>query len=365
MDRISRLLAFTASMALMASVANADSISPDSYSDTLKVGESVTITKRVTVDAGTPTTSKVDVFFLSDTTGSMGGVIDAVRANASTILTNTVGLGDVAWGVGEYKDFYEGYEGEFWGGFGDFPWRLNQAITTDTGAVQDGIDAWAASGGADTPESNLYALSQAASDDPAVGWRDGAARIIVWFGDAVGHDPDTTPGYPGPDLATTIATLTGAGATVIGVNSGNLDGTGQASAIAAATGGLYEDTFDPTTIVDLIQDAIETVFNTYNTVSLQPVGNLPGVGVAIAPVSYIGDYDRSVARTFDFEVTFTGLVPGDHHFVINALVDGGVVATEKDHITVPGTIPLPAAGWLLLGGLGALGAISRRRRAAA
>lgn len=352
-----------AAVLVMGSAAFADSIDPASYSTTLAVGESVTIRKTVTVDAGPPTTSKADVFFLSDTTGSMFGVIDAVRTNAAAILAGTTGFGDVAWGVGEYKDFE--VPGTPWGSFGDFPWRLNQAITTDTTAVQNGIDQWSASGGNDLPESNLYALSQAASGDPAVGWRDDAAKFIVWFGDAEGHDPDTTPGYPGPTLAQTIATLTGANVTVIGVNSGNLDGTGQASAIAAATGGLYEDSFDADTIVDTILDSLTTAFSTYNTVSLLPVGNMPGVGVTTSgPI--VGDFDRSVARTFEFDVTFTGLEPGTHDFVIRALVDGGTVATETDRITVPGTgvVPVPAALPLLLSAFGVAGLMARRRKAA-
>jgi hypothetical protein len=359
---MSRLLGLAAGLALLGSAASADSIDPDSYADTLEVGESVTITKRVTVDEGRPTSSRVDVFFLSDTTGSMFGVIDDVRTNASAILAGTAGLGSVAWGVGEYKDFYDGFESEGWGSPGDFPWRLNQAITTDTTAVQTGIDQWAASGGNDFPESSLYALSQAATDDPAVGWRDGAARIIVWFGDAPGHDPDTTGGYPGPNLATTTATLTGANVTVIGVDDGSLDSTGQATAITSATGGSLESSAGD--IVAIITDAIDSIFASYNTVSLQAVGNLPGVGVDISPAVWMGDFDRSETRTFDFDVTFTGLLPGDHYFTIDALVDGGVVATEMDHIRVPSTIPLPAAAWLLLGGLGVLGALGRRRRAA-
>ena len=73
-------------------------------------------------------------------------------------------------------------------------------------------------------------------------------------------------------------------------------------------------------------------------------------------------------------MTFTGLVAGSHDFVINALVDGGIVATETDSIVVgdgepgpgpgpgPSPIPLPAGLPLLLGALGGLGLISRRRK---
>ena len=94
-------------------------------------------------------------------------------------MAGTSGLGDVAYGVGEYKDV------------GDpFVYRLNQDITTDTAAVQTGINAWVASGGGDWPEAQLYALYQVAN---TVAWRPGSTRIIIWFGDAPGHDPAGPP----------------------------------------------------------------------------------------------------------------------------------------------------------------------------
>ena len=41
------------------------------------------------------------------------------------------------------------------------------------------------------------------------------------------------------------------------------------------------------------------------------------------------------------------------------------LGNDTSHISTFGVIPLPAAGWLLLGGLGALGALGHRRRRAA
>ena len=382
MVKHTHLLGFTAGLALMASAAMADSIDPEVYEATLNVGESVTIKKTVTVEEGTPTTSRADVFFLVDTSGSMGGTISAAQTFAGGIVAATSGLGDIGWGVGSYEDVPV----RPWGSAssGDLPWRLNQAITTDLAEVQAGVDDLALRFGADFPESNLIALSQAATE---AGWRPGAQKFIIWFGDAPGHDPsDGAPvatgsgadglggtvnvgdPYPGPTLAQTIDTLTGEMITVIGLDSGSLDFTGQATAITDATGGLLSSIASSPgeDIVDLILDSLTTAFETYTTVSLSPEGVPAGVGVEVSdPI--VGEFDREETREFHFEVTFTGLEPGEHVFTIDALVDGGVVATEKDVIRVPetGVIPLPAAGWLLLGGLGALGALSRRRRKAA
>jgi hypothetical protein len=142
----------------------ADSISPSSYSTTLGVGESVTIKKTVTVSAGAPTSSKVDVFFLADTTGSMGGQIAAVRAAATSIMNSAALLGDVAFGVGEYKDIFDAYA-----------YRLNTDITSTIATAQAGINLWAASGGGDTPEANVYALQQAAN---TTSWRAGSVMLL-------------------------------------------------------------------------------------------------------------------------------------------------------------------------------------------
>jgi hypothetical protein len=50
---------------------------------TLLPGSSILVSKTVQVPEVPP---KADIYFLADTTGSMGTVIDAVQADASTVL---------------------------------------------------------------------------------------------------------------------------------------------------------------------------------------------------------------------------------------------------------------------------------------
>ena len=189
----------------------ADTVVPPTYSASLTLGQSVTITKTVTISAGTPTSAKVDVFFLADTTGSMGGAIQSVKDGAAAIMAATSGLGDVAYGVGEYKDV------------GDpFVYRLNQDITNDTAAVQTGINAWVASGGGDFPEGQLYALYQVAN---TTSWRPGSTRILIWFGDAPGHDP---AGPTGVTEAQATAALIANTIKVLALDIGSLNSSGQA-----------------------------------------------------------------------------------------------------------------------------------------
>jgi len=321
-------------------LARADSISPTSFSATLGVGGSTTVHKTVTVSAGTVAT-KADIFFLSDTTGSMGGTIAGVQAAASSILTSTAGLGDIAWGVGQYKDV------------GDiFTYNLDANITNVQATVTTAIGTWSASGGGDTPEDQLHALTLVAN---TTAWRTGSQKIVVWFGDAIGHDPASG----GETQASTIAALQAQGVKVIAFDVGNLDGTGQATAITSATGGSYNvGLANPE--ADVVA-AISAAFATYSSVCLDTSEAPAGVTASSTPC-IVGAFDRSIDRTFDFDLTFTGNTPGVYTFPTIATVDGGNVAPESDTITVTG-VPEPAT--LAILGLGVLGVgFVRRRRAA-
>jgi len=333
---------------LLPVAALADSITPESFSATINVGESVTVKKTVTVTAEAGRAAPVDVFFLADTTGSMGTYISKVQAGATSILADTAGLGDVWYAVGEYQDWPSGG-----GAPGDIPYALNQDFTSSVAAVQDGIDSWTPLGyGGDGPESQLYALEQAAT---TASWRDGSTRIMVWFGDATGHDPS------GPSTAGSATTgLVTNNITVEAISVGGYGGLGaQADAIALATGGHHYSGIATGEIVQTITDAITTVVNEYSTVGID-FGEVPaGVSAVAAPVNYSGDYDRSTTQTFDFSVTFTGMAEGTYDFDVYATVDGARVATESDHITVA---PVPEPSTILLMGIGLLGLIGYRKK---
>ena len=329
-----------------ASAAMADSISPSSFSGTGPVGSTFTVAKTVTVNAGTVTTSTVDVFFLADTTGSMGGQIAAVKASASSILASASALSSsVSFGVGEYKDV------------GDtFVYRRNTDITNVAATVQAGINLWSASGGGDTPEANLYALQQVAT---TTSWRTGSARILVWFGDAPGHDPS------GPTNVTEAQATSALQANFVKVEAldvGALDSTGQATRLAAATGGTVSSGTSTADIVQAIKDAITIAVTTYSTVSFD-FSEVPAGVLASFPGPITGSFDRSIDRTFNFPVTFTILADGTYAFSIYGTVDGArIIPGESDSFSTGASVPEPATLLLLGSAFVGLAALRKKMR---
>jgi hypothetical protein len=352
-----KLIGFLAACAMLIVPlgALADDISPSTWTVFASPTEltTATIHKTVTVSAGVPTTVQTDIFFLSDTTGSMGGTINTVRTNAAAILAATAGLGNVQWAVGEYKD----------GNVDAFGYRLNQAMTANQALIDTpfpsatGLGAWAASGGGDFPEDNLMGI-RLSTTEAASGWRAGSARLLVQFGDAPGLDPASD----GTTLAQATAALTSTNTKLIAVDVGAKDSTGQETAMVAASGGTYLLNPDQATLVEAVLNAISTSFLTYHTVELEIAGLPDGITpfFMTTPTSYTGDFTRDIERLFEFDVTLVGCCRAfekDFDFVINALVDGAIVATEFDHWTC---IPLPPSVFLL--GTGLLGLIPLRRR---
>ena len=191
-----------------------------------------------------------DVFFLIDTTGSMGEEI----ANLLTGLTDVVipgilrSIPDVALGVARFEDFPVAPYGEP----GNRVYELEQQMTTDYVRIYDAISALRVYRGGDIPESHVPALYAAASgeavgiysapfiSDPTtpgtgriggVGFRADSLPIFVLITDAPFHndlagtaadlyDPTRlNPGTPNIRYPQALASLLTIGARVIGVAS--------------------------------------------------------------------------------------------------------------------------------------------------
>jgi len=342
--------------AIMApTMALADTIDPASYSDTLAVGESVTIRKTVVIEE-TTSTALLDVMFVFDVTGSMGGEIAAAKSKAGDILTSLGGFGDLASGTGWYSD--PGFDGvhtdlsttdaDTVAGIGDM-WDTGSCVVAGTGVGCGG----------DFPEKGYAAIADAAA---SASWRPGSKRIIIAFGDASFKAP--------PTEAATIAALAAADVELLGVSfsgafSTDIVGLGGTAFAATATGD---------SIATAIKDGVTASFEEYTEVTVDDLGaGMPGIEVDVVCVSAdtgacvgdsaVGTYDRSVDRTFEYDVTFTAKEAGTHLFGTHALVDGSIVATERDAFKVPSKVSEPATFGLIGLGLAGIG-FARRKQAA-
>jgi uncharacterized repeat protein (TIGR01451 family) len=249
-------LAVLAAAALTgAAIAANPGVDPQTVTNTVNPGDSFNVAKTVHTPVIPP---DPDIVFLADTTGSMGPAIANVQTNATSIMNTIAGtpsVGSPHFGAANYTDF---------GCSDPFPFHLDQSLTATVSDVQTAINTWAAGNGCDTPEAQINALFQLATD-PSVGFRatGTSTRIIVWFGDSSGHDPSN-----GHSLADAISALQAAGIRVIAVpvstaSGDGLDSTGQASAITAAppagAGGVLVTSTDPDDVSDAILNGLQNL----------------------------------------------------------------------------------------------------------
>ncbi|GAA1973356.1 hypothetical protein [Microbacterium pumilum] len=319
------------------------------------------VTEKITVTV--PKSSappKADVYLLADTTGSMGSVLASVAAGASAILNNPALAGfDVAWGVGNYRDFpVDG------GIHNSFAFAHQVSPTTNLAVADAAISTWVAGEGADGPEGQLFALHQIATD-ASIGWRADARRILVWFGDAPGHDPiPTALSGLAADIteATATADLVAAEIAVVAVSTTTgfataLDddpnatafdyapsvpagAAGQATRITAATpGGSHTTGVNPADIVTTLATLIAAAVSSIGSVSLVPTGDTAQFVESITPASY-GPLPGDVEHVLVFEVTWVGVRDCREHDqvftgTIDVVADGVVVAQKRVRVTVP------------------------------
>ena len=203
-----------------------------------------------------------DVFFVMDTTGSMGGEIANLRSSlSSTIIPSVAALiPDVWFGVGRFDDYPVSPYGS--AGSGDVVFQLNQRMTSVPADAQAAVNALGTHYGADGSESDVPALWATATGlglgtylaptsvctSGEVGYpcfRSGAVPIIVLITDATFHNgPGGYDPYSGispipPTYSEAVTALNAMHAKVIGIWSpGYGDVTGHCTSIARDTGAV-------------------------------------------------------------------------------------------------------------------------------
>jgi hypothetical protein len=185
---------------------------------------------------------QADVYFLVDTTGSMGGEITNLLNSLSTTIIPQVRttIADVWFGVGGFDD----YPVNPYGYTGDRVFYQEQRMTSSAANAQAAVGRLAVHDGGDRPESDVPALWALATGNGLGGYlspqasclgtefgypcfRTGSVPIVVLITDAPFHnDASNNDPYSGispspPTYASMLSSLIARSIKVLGVNSGD------------------------------------------------------------------------------------------------------------------------------------------------
>jgi hypothetical protein len=165
-----------------------------------------------------PAAAMVDVVWLIDRTGSMGGVIDSIKTNILSFTGELAATGiDYRLGLVTFVD--------------EPPDPLfNYGFSTSDAGFQTWIDGITIGGGGDAPENDLEAVLSA----DGMAWRPGAARVMILVTDAPVHVAGDAAAYT-HTLAEVVTVLNASG-TVLHTISHSFCGSAATNPVELATG---------------------------------------------------------------------------------------------------------------------------------
>lgn len=199
-----------------------------------------------------PTNGGLDVVFLVDTTGDMGSVLTALQQGlASTVIPAIrASYGDSEFAIASFRDYPFSMYGD--PTYGDFPYKVIQALTSDVTVVQASANGLSLGYGGDSPESGTAALWALATGNsltwpsgvtPAstIGFRSGSRRIVVVITNADFHNDYQTQfpySFTSPVFSDAVTAMNAIGAKVTGIFDGSPTAAGRLNlnAYAMSTG---------------------------------------------------------------------------------------------------------------------------------
>lgn len=216
--------------------------------------------RRDTLDFAT-NIRQADVYFLMDTTGSMGSSVASLRTSLAAFIPEVrAAIPDVWIGSGHFKD----YPVSPYGSGGDFAYRNCGNVTADDAAAVGALGCFSVSGGNDGPESHTAALWAIATGSGLAGnsasgtaascaagtfgypcFRATAVPIVVLISDVTAHNGpggtnaynDAALGGHAPTYPEAIAALNERNIRVIGIGQG-AGGAGDLQSFARDTGSV-------------------------------------------------------------------------------------------------------------------------------
>lgn len=197
------------------------------------------LVSRATYGFGT-SVEKADIYFLVDTSARMGGEIDKLRTEFSSLIYTTIMgiLSDVHFGVGRFDD----YPIDPFGDEGDVSYENLHDVDSNISSVDTSLGGLSAEGGGDDPDSHVTALwtmvtgdpaqtmpAQPAPDCPEATWgypcfREGSIPVVYLISDSPFHnapgDDNPYSDVTAPTYSETVDALNAVGAKVIGLHTG-------------------------------------------------------------------------------------------------------------------------------------------------
>lgn len=340
---------------------------PELFETTLKVGESAVETKTAFINGAPP---KGDVLFMMDLTGSMSGELNNAKVNSTNIMNGIASvISDAAFGVVSHMD-YPGYYSscdynDQYGYSGDYPYSLDQFITSDKTSVSTALSALSLGNGADWPESYTRVLYETTTD-ANIAWRSGARKFVVAWLDAPPHDcslvgpyftngTGSDPGRDGvmdtgddlPNIEPVLQEMKDQNITLIVLFSGD-DYLSNWQSWAQLTGGdAFQINYDGTIpggidIADYITDLILAQTGTISDLGVEVC--TPGFETWLTDAPKWTDVDLTdpFEETFDLEFTVPeDTEDGEYEFDVCLIGDGAEYAKQKVKIKVVNTIEVP------------------------
>jgi hypothetical protein len=202
---------------------------------------------------------KLDVFFLLDTTGSMGGERENLKTGIVSVISSVRAIIPDTWmGVGKFEDYPVSPYGS---AYSDDAFQHIRNVTDDATAIESGVLYIDGGSGGDGPESSVpamyavatglglgsYLAPQTSCASGTFGYpcfRNDAFPVIVLMTDALFHngpggsepyDSGILGGHVPPTYEETVTELLDAHIKVISVNSGSTYGAPNCRQIAVDT----------------------------------------------------------------------------------------------------------------------------------